>query len=38
MVIPTVYEILDEWKEWVMEKVFKRTPGHGPELAAEPGD
>ena len=38
IVIPTVYEILDEWKEWVMVKVFKRAPGHGPELAAEPGD
>ena len=38
IVIPTVYEILDEWKEWVMLKVFKRAPGHRPELAAEPGD
>jgi HAE1 family hydrophobic/amphiphilic exporter-1 len=38
IVIPTVYEILDEWKEWVMIRVFKRRPGHRPELAAEPGD
>ncbi|MGH7553562.1 MAG: efflux RND transporter permease subunit, partial [Longimicrobiales bacterium] len=26
IVIPTVYEILDEWKEWIMLKVLKRKP------------
>jgi HAE1 family hydrophobic/amphiphilic exporter-1 len=29
IVIPTVYEILDEWKEWVMLKVLKRRPQIG---------
>ena len=42
IVIPTVYEILDEWKEWVMLKLLKRRPGephpaHGG-LLPEAGD
>jgi hydrophobic/amphiphilic exporter-1 (mainly G- bacteria), HAE1 family len=42
VVIPTMYEILDEWKEWIMLKVFKRKPslGHagGGGLAPQTGD
>ncbi len=41
LVIPTVYEILDEWKEWFMLKVLGRKPrlGHAAGgLAAEAGD
>jgi HAE1 family hydrophobic/amphiphilic exporter-1 len=41
IVIPTVYEILDEFKEWVMFKVFKRKPhlGHAAGgLAPQAGD
>jgi HAE1 family hydrophobic/amphiphilic exporter-1 len=39
VVIPTVYEILDEFKEWLVLKLLKRKPGHAaPELAPEPGD
>jgi HAE1 family hydrophobic/amphiphilic exporter-1 len=42
IVIPTVYEILDEWKEWVMLRLLKRRPGephpaHGG-LLPEAGD
>jgi HAE1 family hydrophobic/amphiphilic exporter-1 len=36
LVIPTIYEILDEFKEWVMLKVFKRKPHLG--LSPQPGD
>jgi len=41
LVIPTVYEILDEFKEWVMLKVLGRKPSytHSPEaLVPEAGD
>jgi HAE1 family hydrophobic/amphiphilic exporter-1 len=41
VVIPTVYEILDEWKEWVMLKVFKRRPREHPvhgQIVTEAGD
>jgi HAE1 family hydrophobic/amphiphilic exporter-1 len=42
LVIPTVYEILDETKEWLMMKVLKRRPqmGHsaGGGLAPQAGD
>jgi HAE1 family hydrophobic/amphiphilic exporter-1 len=41
LVIPTVYEILDELKEWLMLKVLGRKPriGHAPaRVAAEAGD
>jgi HAE1 family hydrophobic/amphiphilic exporter-1 len=41
LVIPTIYEILDEWREWVMLKVFKRQPKehavHG-DMVPEAGD
>ncbi|HUP90363.1 MAG TPA: efflux RND transporter permease subunit [Longimicrobiales bacterium] len=36
VVIPTVYEILDDMREWVQAKVFRRfitTPAHEPEAA-----
>ncbi len=41
LVIPTVYEILDEWKEWLMLKVLGRKPriSHAAGgLTAEAGD
>ena len=41
IVIPTVYEILDEFKEWVMLKTLGRKPSytHSPEsLVPEAGD
>ncbi len=41
LVIPTVYEILDEWKEWLMHRVLGRKPGAAhaaPELAHQGGD
>ncbi len=41
IVIPTVYEILDEWKEWVLAKVFRRRPEVGQPtggLVPEAGD
>jgi HAE1 family hydrophobic/amphiphilic exporter-1 len=43
LVIPTVYEILDEWKEWLMLKLLGRTslthaPTTGASLAPETGD
>ena len=40
LVIPTVYEILDQWKEWLMLKVFKRTPhaGRVEGLSPQAGD
>jgi HAE1 family hydrophobic/amphiphilic exporter-1 len=41
LVIPTVYEILDEWKEWVQLKVFGRRPHFQPapaDLVPEGGD
>jgi HAE1 family hydrophobic/amphiphilic exporter-1 len=39
LVIPTIYEILDEGKEWLLLKLFKRKPGHAArQLAPEPGD
>ncbi|HEX9109658.1 MAG TPA: efflux RND transporter permease subunit [Longimicrobiales bacterium] len=42
VVIPTVYEILDGWKEWVLAKLRGKVHvphGHvGPEPLPEPGD
>jgi HAE1 family hydrophobic/amphiphilic exporter-1 len=42
VVIPTVYEILDDWREWTMARVFKRfrrPESHGePEPAPMPAD
>ena len=41
LVIPTFYEILTEWRDWITAKVTGRQPahGHGREPAVEaPGD
>jgi len=42
LVIPTAYEILDQWKEWLMLKVLGRRPGvshaAGGLVAPEAGD
>jgi HAE1 family hydrophobic/amphiphilic exporter-1 len=41
LVIPTVYEILDEFKEWSLAKVSsvrRRMAGRRVRLAHEPGD
>jgi hydrophobic/amphiphilic exporter-1 (mainly G- bacteria), HAE1 family len=35
LVIPTVYEILDNFREWAMGK-FRRRVGHGAQAAASP--
>jgi len=39
VVIPTVYEILDEWREWLFSR-FRRpvVAAHGPITAESPGD
>lgn len=37
LVIPTVYEILDNFREWVLGKFRQRMPGHHPQPAAAPG-
>jgi HAE1 family hydrophobic/amphiphilic exporter-1 len=29
LVIPTVYEILDEWREWLLSRFRRRAPAHG---------
>ena len=38
IVIPTVYEILDEWREKFFSRVRKHQPIHAPVPVAEPGD
>jgi HAE1 family hydrophobic/amphiphilic exporter-1 len=38
VVIPTVYEILDEWRERLLARFGRRTVVHAPTPAAEPGD
>ena len=38
LVIPTVYEILDDWREWVVSKVFRRMRAPGQEAEAAPAD
>jgi hydrophobic/amphiphilic exporter-1 (mainly G- bacteria), HAE1 family len=35
LVIPTVYEILDNFREWALGK-FRRRVGHGAQAAASP--
>ena len=34
LVIPTVYEILDNFREWAMGKFRRRLPGHTQAAAA----
>jgi HAE1 family hydrophobic/amphiphilic exporter-1 len=36
LVIPTVYEILDNFREWAMQKIRRRVPGHHAQPAATP--
>jgi HAE1 family hydrophobic/amphiphilic exporter-1 len=36
LVIPTVYEILDDWREWALEKIFRRFRRAAPEAQPEP--
>jgi HAE1 family hydrophobic/amphiphilic exporter-1 len=38
IVIPTIWEILDQFREWLMGRVFHRKPRASRELAAEAGD
>jgi hydrophobic/amphiphilic exporter-1 (mainly G- bacteria), HAE1 family len=41
VVIPTIYEILDEWRDKVFSRFRKTQPAHGhagPTPIAEPGD
>src|SRR5690349_9323464 len=39
VVIPTVYEILDEWREWLFARFRRAAPAaHGPITAESPGD
>ena len=38
VVIPTVYEILDEWRERLLARFGRRSRVHVVEPAAEPGD
>jgi HAE1 family hydrophobic/amphiphilic exporter-1 len=38
VVIPTVYEILDEWRERLLARFSRRAPAHAPAPVAEPGD
>jgi HAE1 family hydrophobic/amphiphilic exporter-1 len=38
LVIPTVWEILDQLRAWLMAKVFRRSGHPVRELAGEPGD
>jgi len=38
VVIPTVYEILDEWREWLFAKFRRTAPVHHPVPVESPGD
>ena len=38
VVIPTVYEILDEWRERLFARFGRRVVAHAPEPVPEPGD
>ncbi|HEX7020924.1 MAG TPA: efflux RND transporter permease subunit [Gemmatimonadaceae bacterium] len=38
VVIPTVYEILDEWREGLFARFGRRAPAAHPEPVPEPGD
>ena len=38
VVIPTVYEILDEWREHLLARFKRRTAAHVPAAVPEPGD
>jgi HAE1 family hydrophobic/amphiphilic exporter-1 len=34
LVIPTVYEIFDEWREWLLAKFRRRVPAHADAISA----
>ncbi len=38
VVIPTVYEILDEWREGLLARFRRKTPAHVTHPVPEPGD
>jgi HAE1 family hydrophobic/amphiphilic exporter-1 len=38
VVIPTVYEILDEWRERLLARFGRKAPAHAPQGLPEPGD
>jgi HAE1 family hydrophobic/amphiphilic exporter-1 len=38
VVIPTVYEILDEWREWLVARFRPEPAAHRPVPAESPGD
>jgi HAE1 family hydrophobic/amphiphilic exporter-1 len=38
VVIPTVYEILDEWRERLLARFGRRTPVHVATPIPQPGD
>ena len=38
IVIPTIYEILDEWREWLMARFRPTATAHRPVPAESPGD
>jgi len=38
VVIPTVYEILDEWREWLLARFRRPAVAHRPVPAESPGD
>ena len=38
VVIPTVYEILDEWREWLLARFRPASAAHRPVPAESPGD
>jgi len=38
VVIPTVYEILDEWRERLLARFRRTAPSHAPHPVPEPGD
>jgi HAE1 family hydrophobic/amphiphilic exporter-1 len=38
IVIPTIYEILDEWREWLFARFRGKQVAHAPTPVTEPGD
>ena len=38
VVIPTVYEILDEWRERLLARFGRKARAHAPQPVPEPGD
>jgi HAE1 family hydrophobic/amphiphilic exporter-1 len=38
VVIPTIYEILDEWREWLFARFRRTAVSHHPVPVESPGD